>query len=203
MPTKGNKKKSTSPPQPEKVAKNKGSKDIPIRPTILKKHGNILKKMSGNVGKGKKPSVKQAAIEMGYSESYADSGRLQKTRTWKQALDHYLPEDKLLKVHDQQLNSYRLQSMIFQKQIDDEIIYELIESINAVLKKIVEIPTGKVVFYITADNQSRNKALEMGLKLHKRLTDKVEVRDTTPYAGLTDTELAARIKQGKKFFLKK
>lgn len=115
----------------------------------------------------------------------------------------YLPEDKLLKVHDQQLNSYKLQSMVFQKQIDDETIYELMESINAVLKKIVEIPTGKVVFYITADNQSRNKALEMGLKLHKKLTDKVEVKDTTPFTGLTDAELAERIKKGRNFFLKK
>ena len=197
------KEKVVEPVSVETTKKGKGKIEKPIRPTVLLKHAKVLKKTSENLGKGKKPTVEQAAKDMGYSESYARSGQLTKTKSWKQMLDHYLPEDKLLKVHDQQLNSFKLQSMIFQKQIDDEIIYELIESINAVLKKIVEIPTGKVVFYITADNQSRNKALEMGLKLHKKLTDKVEVKDTTPNTQLSDTELAERIKKGKQFFLKK
>lgn len=197
MATKGNKKRNTTAQTSKTEPKQKGKVEKPVRPTVVLKHKKILEKL----GKGK--TLTQAAQEVGYAESTATSGAITKTKSWKQMLDQYLPESKLLKVHDQQLNSYKLQSMLFQKQIDDEVIYELIESINAVLKKIVEIPTGKVVFYITADNQSRNKALEMGLKLHKRLTDKVEVKDTTPYTGLTDAELAERIKKGKNFFLKK
>lgn len=197
MANKSNKKKNTKATKVEKKPKTKEKKETPVRPTILLRNKKILE----NMGKGK--TLTQSAIDAGLSESYAKSGALGKSKSWKQMLDHFLPEDKLLKVHDQQLNSYKLQSMVFQKQIDDEIIYELMESINSVLKKIVEIPTGKVVFYITADNQSRNKALEMGLKLHKRLTDKVEVKDTTPYAGLSDQELAERIKKGKNFFTKK
>lgn len=197
MANKSNKKKNTKATKVETKPKTKEKKETPVRPTILLRNKKILE----NMGKGK--TLTQSAIDAGLSESYAKSGALGKSKSWKQMLDHFLPEDKLLKVHDQQLNSYKLQSMVFQKQIDDEIIYELMESINSVLKKIVEIPTGKVVFYITADNQSRNKALEMGLKLHKRLTDKVEVKDTTPYAGLSDQELAERIKKGKNFFTKK
>lgn len=197
MPRKGTKKTTATSKPEQKKANLKGKIEKPVRPTVLLKQKKILEKL----GKGK--TLTEAAIEAGYSPSTAKSGAITKTKSWKQLLDHYLPEDKLLKVHDQQLNSFKLQSMLFQKQIDDEIIYELIESINAVLKKIVEIPTGKVVFYITADNQSRNKALEMGLKLHKKLTDKVEVKDTTPFTGLTDAELAERIKKGRNFFLKK
>lgn len=197
MPNKRNKKENTSVQGSEKKPSNKGKVEKAVRPTVVLKHKKILEK----IGKGK--TLTQAAQEVGYAETTATSGAITKTKSWKQMLDHYLPESKLLAVHDQQLNSYKLQSMLFQKQIDDEVIYELIESINSVLKKIVEIPTGKVVFYITADNQSRNKALEMGLKLHKKLTDKVEVKDTTPYTGLTDQELAERIKKGKNFFLKK
>lgn len=197
MTTKRNQKKSVKAQEVEKKPKTKEKKETPVRPTVVLRNKKILE----DIGKGK--SLTQAAVDNGLSESYARSGALGKTKSWKQLLDHFLPEDKLLKVHDQQLNSYKLQSMTFQKQIDDETIYELMESINAVLKKIVEIPIGKVVFYITADNQSRNKALEMGLKLHKKLTDKVEIKDTTPYTGLTDQELAERIKKGKNFFTKK
>ena len=203
MATKSNKKKSVKPDVVEKKAKTKEKREIPVRPTVVLRHAKVLKGLSVNVRSGKKPSIKEAAKAEGYSESYADTGRMTKTKSWKQMLDHYLPEDKLLKVHEQQMNSWKLQSMLFQKQVDDEDIFELMEQVNCVVKKVVEIPTGKLVFYITPDNQSRNKALEMGLKLHKRLTDKVEVRDTTPYAGLTDTELAQRIKAGKNFFTKK
>lgn len=197
MTTKAKQKKSTKAPVVEKVPKTKGKVEKPVRPTVLLRQKKLLEK----VGAGK--SITQAAKEVGYSENYGKSGNITKSKSWKQLLDQYLPEDRLLKVHDQQLNSYKLQSMTFQKQIDDETIYELMESINAVLKKIVEIPIGKVVFYITADNQSRNKALEMGLKLHKKLTDKIEVKDTTPFAQLSDQELAERIKKGKNFFTKK
>lgn len=205
MANKENKKQNVTPQPEQKKAKKKEKVEKPVsRPTVQLRQSKILE----NLGSNKKPvkggiGISGAAKKAGYSESYARSGQIQKTKSWKALLEEYLPESKLLKVHDQQLNSYKLQSMLFQKQIDDETIYELMESINAVLKKIVEIPTGKVVFYITADNQSRNKALEMGLKLHKKLTDKVEVKDTTPYTGLTDAELHERIKKGKNFFLKK
>lgn len=197
MPNKNNSKKNTKAKETETQPKTSRKLEKPVRPTVALRNKKILE----DIGKGK--TLTQAAQDQGLSESYARSGALGKTKSWKQMLDHFLPEDKLLKVHDQQLNSYKLQSMIFQKQIDDEIIYELIESVHAIVKRIVEIPTGKVVFFITADNQSRNKALEMGLKLHKKLTDKVEVKDTTPFTQLSDEELRDRIKKGKNFFLKK
>lgn len=203
MPTKGTPKKNSKPQDGEKKPKTKEKKETPVRPTVVLKHAQVLKKTTENIGKGKKPTVEQAAKDLGYSESYARSGALTKTKSWKQMLDQYLPESKLLDLHDKQLNSWKLQSMLFQKQVSDADIFELMETVNCVVKKVVEIPTGKLVFYICPDNQSRNKALEMGLKLHKRLTDKVEIRDTTPYSGLSDAELAEKIKQGKNFFTKK
>jgi len=93
--------------------------------------------------------------------------------------------------------------MNFQKAVEDDVIFELMEKVGCVVQKIIEIPIGKIVFYIQPDNQSRNKALELGLKLHKRLTDKVEVVDKTPYSGLSDAELAERINKNKNFFRKK
>lgn len=199
MPTKGNKNKIVETPKPEIKAKTKVKQETPVRPTVALKHKRVLKNLAENGGK-----MGKAIKDAGYSQSTADTpSKITKSKTFKQLLEQYLPESKLLDLHDKQLNSWRLQSMLFQKQVSDEDIFELLESVNCVVKKLVEIPTGKICFYICPDNMSRNKALELGLKLHKRLTDKIEVRDTTPYTQLTDAELAARIKQGKAFFTKK
>lgn len=199
MPTKENKKKSATPPEPEIKAKTKGKTETPVRVSTAVRHRNVIKDMAVNGG-----SLKKALKKNGYSKSVQETpSKVTKTKTFKQLLDQYLPESKLLDLHDKQLNSWRLQSMLFQKQVSDEDIFELLEGVNCVVKKLVEIPTGKICFYICPDNMSRNKALELGLKLHKRLTDKIEVRDTTPYTQLTDAELAQRIKAGKAFFTKK
>lgn len=190
-------KKKTETKIVEKKSKTKVETAL-LSPTAIK-HKRVLKYMTEN-----DCSMKEALRACGYSKSVQNRpAQVTKTKTWKQMLNEYLPESKLLDVHEKQLNSWKLQSMLFQKQVPDDDIFELMEQVNCVVKKVVEIPTGKLVFYITPDNQSRNKALEMGLKLHKKLTDKVEVRDTTPYAQLTDQELAERISKGKKFFLKK
>lgn len=199
MTTKRNQKKSVKAQAVEIKPKTKEKKETPVRVPVKLQHKKVFKRLVENGG-----SLRQAIKQEGYSDAVADNPqKITKSKSWKQLLDQYLPEDKLLKLHDQQLNSWKLQSMLFQKQVDDESIFELMEQVNCVVKKVVEIPTGKLVFYITPDNQSRNKALEMGLKLHKKLTDKVEIKDTTPYTGLTDQELAERIKKGKNFFTKK
>ncbi len=199
MATKSNKKKKSKVVEPEKKAKTKEKKETPLLTPTQIKHKKVLKYMADNGC-----SMKAALLACGYSESTANKpNRVTKTESWKQMLDRVMPESKLLDIHEKQLQSWRLQSMLFQKQVPDEDIFELMETVGCVVKKVVEIPTGKLVFYIQPDNQSRNKALEMALKLHKRLTDKVEIRDTTPYAGLTDQELSDRIKKGKQFFNKK
>lgn len=199
MSTKGNKKKNTKPKEIDKKAKTKEKKDTPLLSPTEIKHKRVLKYMADNGC-----SMKEALRACGYSKTVQNSpSKVTGTESWKKMLDRILPESKLLDIHEQQLQSWKLQSMLFQKQVAEFDIYELMEMVGCVVKKIVEIPTGKLAFYIQPDNQSRNKALEMALKLHKRLTDKVEVKDTTPYAGLSDAELAERLKKGKNFFTKK
>lgn len=199
MSKKATTKKNTKPKKVEKKAKTKEKKDNPVLTPTQIKHEKVLKYMADNGC-----SMKEALRANGYSETVQNSpSKVTKTESWKQMLDRVLPESKLLEVHGKQLQSWKLQSMLFQKQVEDEDIYDLMEGVQCVVKKIVEIPTGKLAFYIQPDNQSRNKALELGLKLHKRLTDKVEVVDKTPYAQLSDAELAERIKKNKNFFKKK
>jgi len=199
MPKKATTKKNTKPKKVEKKAKVKEKKNNPVLTPTQIKHEKVLKYMSVN-----HCSMKEALRANGYSKSVQEKpSTVTKTESWKQMLDRVLPESKLLDIHGKQLQSWKLQSMLFQKQVNDDDIYELMETVQCVVKKIVEIPTGKLAFYIQPDNQSRNKALELGLKLHKRLTDKVEVIDKTPYAQLSDQELAERIKKGKNFYTKK
>lgn len=192
----------------KKVKETKAKKEFAIKPTVELKHKSVIDKMVVNGGKGKSSkgknkSIKDAAIEAGYSEAYAKSGKITKTKTWNTLIKEIIPEDKLLKALDQQLNSYKLNSMLFAKQIQLETIYELFEVMNALVKKIVELPTGLLVFYYMPDNQSRNKAIELGLKVHKKLTDKIEFKDESPLMKLTDEELRERIKKAKNLFLKK
>ena len=177
----------------QKKPKEKKESAVQIR------HKIVLEKMAGNGGK-----IGKAMRDTGFSPSYIDNPqKLTNTKSFKKLLDEYLPEDMLLRVHKEQLGSWRVNQMTFAKSVTEETIYDFFESINRAIKKIVEIPTGILVLYWDVDNNSRNKALEMGFKLRKKLTDKVEVKDTTPYTGLTDTELAQRIKAGKNFFTKK
>lgn len=179
-------------PAPKKVKEKKES-------AVQIRHKIVSKKIAENGGK-----ISKAMRETGYSPSYANNPqKLTATKSFKKLLDEYLPEDMLLKVHAEQIGSWRVNQMTFSKQVTEEQIYEFFESINRAIKKIIEIPTGILVLYYDVDNNSRNKALEMGFKLRKKLTDKVEVKDTTPYTGLTDAELAQRIKAGKNFFQKK
>lgn len=162
------------------------------------RHKLVLKKMAENGGK-----VSTAMRETGFAPHYVNNPqKLTNTKSFKKLLDEFLPEDMLLRVHAEQIGSWRVNQMTFAKQVSEEQIYDFFESINRSIKKIVEIPTGILVLYYDVDNNSRNKALELGFRLRKKLTDKVEVKDTTPYTGLSDEELAQRIKAGKKFFTK-
>jgi hypothetical protein len=129
--------------------------------------------------------------------------RVTGTQSFKKLLDKYLPEDMLLDIHQQQIHSWKLQQMNFDKKVEDKDIYELLATVQCVVQKIIPMPASKLVFYICPDNQSRNKAHELGLKLRKKLTDKIEVEDKSPYAALSDAELAARMAKARKFFLKK
>lgn len=80
-------------------------KKIVIKPpsAVAQKHKKVLQKMSENVGKKGRNSISQAAHEAGYSESYARSGRLQRTKAWQQLLEQELPDEELMAVHKELL----------------------------------------------------------------------------------------------------
>lgn len=183
----------------EVIEKKRELGEKPVKPSLRLRHELVLKKMGENGGKAGK-----ALKDVGYAPKTIDNPqKVTGSKSFQALLKEFLPEDKLAEVHRQQLNSWKLQSLMMQKQIADADIYELLETVGCVVKKIVDLPTGRLVFYIQPDNQSRNKALEMAWKLNKKLTDKVEIKDITPFKDLSDAELADRINKNKNFFLKK
>lgn len=67
--------------------------------SVVIRQKKVLKEMLANDGK-LEPAVRKA----GYSKNYARAGRFQKTKTWKDLLEEYLPDDELQKKHKQLLN---------------------------------------------------------------------------------------------------
>lgn len=180
----------------------KKKKDVGI---ISLKHREIFKKaVIDRVGKsGKKKSLYQIMIDAGYSESYAASGNIKKKKSWQALIEERLHEDKLSNIHAQLLVAKRLDYMLFSSDIEDEDIYELLESVGAVAKKIVHGAQGIHVWFWYSDNKIRKDALELAYKvLGKFAPDKFEV-EQTGLRAMSDQELADLIKRQKARFMKK
>lgn len=68
---------------------------------VRQKHKKVIKNLSENIGK----STTEAMKEAGYSESYAKSGHITKTKTWKNTIADLFPEDLITKAHKAALNA--------------------------------------------------------------------------------------------------
>lgn len=76
---------------------------------VALKHKAVADRLSENIEKnGNRITVTQAAIDAGYSESYAKSGHLKDTETWEQLMEKYIPDSKLAKVHAEGLEAVKV-----------------------------------------------------------------------------------------------
>ena len=75
---------------------------IKIEPPIRQK--KMIIDVVANGGK-----LEPSAIKAGYSKAYARSGKIQKTATWQELLDKYIPDSKLAKKLDEGLNSTKIE----------------------------------------------------------------------------------------------
>lgn len=98
-------------------------------------------------------SMKQAMKDLGYSESYAHSGQMKKTSTWKRLMKKYLPDRKLVKVVDEGLEANRV--------------------ISAVSGKLAS--GGTTDFIEVPDHAVRHKFVETALKMKGKLVDKTDI----------------------------
>ena len=169
---------------------------------VALKHSRLQKKaLEKNVGKNRK-SLYQTMIDEGYSESYARSGNVKKSKSWQALTEDRLHEDKITNIHAKLMVAKKIDYMLFTAEIEDPDIYELIESVECTVKKIVHGVQGTHVWFWSPDNLARDKALDKAYKvLGKYAPDKIEL-EATGLASLSDAELAARIKQAKDRFRK-
>jgi hypothetical protein len=122
---------------------------------------------------------------------------------WDKLTNERLHDDKLSNIHAQILTAKKLDYMLFTAEISDNDIYELLESVNCVPKKIVHGIQGTHVWFWSSDNKTRKDALELAYKVRGKMApDKLQVEQTGLYA-MSDEELAEVIKKQKARFLKK
>lgn len=130
------------------------------------KHEKILKDMvdkGGNITSGGK--------ELGYSEAYLKSGKLQKTKSWQTLINERLSDERLSRVHSELLEAGGIAHYLFPKSKDDKEIREVIAEFGFKTMKIVSDGQGKRAYYSVPDNRARVKALDMAYELKKKYGD--------------------------------
>ena len=126
------------------------------------------KKVLKEVSKGK--SLRQATKDAGYSQSYADTGRIKESKTWKELVAKYLPEDKIAKRHEELLDSVFPSKVSFDMPITNKVIRLSVEKSGGELVDIQNIKVkGKIVTKIAhclyPDKKMRKAAVDMAYKV--------------------------------------
>jgi len=170
-----------------------------------------MQKMSENVG-----SLKRSMIEAGYSESYAHSGRIKKTKSWKQLVDENISDKLIAEAHRKTLTAKRLLQMNFDEDMPDEEIAMIMDEAGFTVMRIHEAEVeytnskgelksfrAKKCVYAVPDTMSMNKAIDMAYKLKDKYPkEKLDLTVNRPFKDLTDEELAEVISESKKFLRK-
>ncbi len=131
------------------------------------KHRRVLRRILDQIGKGGRANITQAAIAEGYSAKYANSGVLQKTDTWNDLVEKYLPDHLLAKAHIEGLKAKLVKTAADDGTITDEKFYP--------------------------DHQTRFKFLDSAYKLKKRYDNTINVRGEISRLG--DDEIEDRISE--------
>ena len=172
---------------------------------LVEKMAEVAKKKGGKL-----PAIRTMAREVGYSDNYADSGRIKKTEVWSELMEIYLPNSKLAKVHSDLLQSAEIQHYIFpkdtkKKKLTKDEITAVIESVPGC--KLIYIKDdhymGQVAFYQAPDSKSRKDALDMAHKLKGNYAPEQIEFTKRKYADLSNAELLALQTRLKNFLLKK
>ncbi len=171
--------------------------------TRVKEPGKNVERQLQAVGNIGTKSDAQVMRDAGYSESYANNPKqFKSSKSFTQMLDEILPDEDTLNKHAELLNSRRLDHMTFPTKVEDEVIAELLASVNCVLRKIVHGEQAKHAYFWAMDNRARKDALDMLYKLKgKYAPEKFE--DVSKFSNLSTEELLKRKKAALDFFKKR
>ena len=114
-------------------------------------------------------SMRRAIKEAGYSQAYADTPKkLEKTKTWQELLDKYLPKDLVLETH------------------------------QGLLKAERSFCIGDTEIATAPDWQARAKGVDMANKIFGTYAAERVDLTTRQYGELSDEELADKINRNRK-----
>jgi hypothetical protein len=144
----------------------------------------------------------KALLDAGYSESYArNAHKFKGTESTQDLLDTMMPRSLVADVHVGLLKSKKLEYMQFPVDVGDDVVYELAQDTNTIVKKIVQSKFIKHVWIWVPNDKARKDAVEMAYKLRGEFApEKYEVSD--PIKQMSDEELLAEIREMKGFFTK-
>lgn len=169
---------------------------------VALKHKMVIKSLNKKLGKGEKATMTKAMMENGYSQSYAESGQITKKKTWKQLMEHFLPDSLIAEKHHELLEAKDLSYFVFPRMMkDDEIESRMLEAgIKLVVVRASD--KGKMAFYSKADMKARKDGIDLAYKIKGKMApEKFEMENTT-LQGLSNDELETLMAKKKAFFNK-
>jgi hypothetical protein len=123
------------------------------------KQKKVVRKLIENGG-----NLRKAVRESGYSEAYAHSQKITKTKTWADLLEEFLPDEALQQKHKELLNA----------------------------KKLLKVKGIPVSGMYEEDSDVQSKALDMAYKLKGKYAPE-KTLTISPYDDLSPEELDAEI----------
>lgn len=117
-------------------------------------------------------SISKAMSEVGYADSTSKStGKLTRTKGWQELVDKYISEEKLMKVHAEGLNAYKIKQ-------------------GAVLGGEIGLQSAEIQ---EPDFATRHKYLETGYKVRGRMKEPEKPGDIHNQFNFFDAEQLKRI----------
>lgn len=152
----------------------------------------ILQNMVENGGNsGRKVSISASARVAGYSEAYIKSGKLQKTKAWKELLNDAFPDEKVTSIHAAQLNANKLQQTPFPSHLKDSEIKQILDSQGYTFIASKRRGDTAYVFFSMPDTMARLNALDKVYKLKDRY--KNTYMNVGPLSSLSDEEIELQL----------
>ena len=110
--------------------------------------------------------------EVGYSKHSAIVPQvLTESKTWREQMEDFLPDEKLLKAHQKLLSQKQVQYFTFPKSMSDEEIISQVNRAGFEVITVNEAERSKYAFYSIDNSQAISKALEMAYRLKGRDSD--------------------------------
>jgi len=161
---------------PRKRKNRKGKTNKPVlkpRKFYSTRQQIAVKRLSEIIRSGKKNksiTIGKILRDAGYSDSYSEApNRIIKRKSFQEALDRYLPDEVITKIHGSILQASVIDHMTFPKAMSDKEIKEVIESIDGCkVRKIKHGELANHAYFWSPDNTSRLRAVAEAYKIKNK-----------------------------------